>query len=279
MRDGTYSDDVLAASRRAPAPPVDVPAAPGLLVEHPASGFAGRVVALEAGAVVLRDERGRERSFPLRPGVFKVGGRAASLVRPKSGPAAPQRTASGSVHSGRTRARVARASRIYVEGAHDAELVEKVWGDDLRDEGVVVEPLDGIDGLADAIAAFAPGPDRRLGVLVDHLVTGAKERRIADAVAHPYVLVTGHPYVDVWQGVRPAVLGIGAWPYVPPGQPWKEGVCAALGAGAPAELWRRILRAVRSYADLEQPLVGAVERLIDFVTAPGAVAAEPQRRP
>ena len=30
------------------------------------------------------------------------------------------------------RARVARASRIFVEGRHDAELVEKVWGDDLR---------------------------------------------------------------------------------------------------------------------------------------------------
>jgi hypothetical protein len=27
---------------------------------------------------------------------------------------------------------VARASRIYVEGKHDAELVEKIWGDDLR---------------------------------------------------------------------------------------------------------------------------------------------------
>lgn len=267
MRDPTYSDDVLAASRRAPDRPVEVPIAPGLLVEHPASGFAGRVARVEAGAVVLRDDRGRERTFPLRRGVFRVGGRAASLVRPAAVPAAPQRTASGSVHSGRASAQVARASRIYVEGMHDAELVEKVWGDDLRDEGVVVEPLDGIDGLADAVRAFAPGPDRRLGVLVDHLVAGAKERRIADAVAHPHVLVTGHPYVDIWQGVRPAVLGIAAWPHVPPGQSWKEGVCAALGADNPTQLWRRTLTAVHTYADLEQPLIGAVEQLIDFVTA------------
>ncbi|HEU4490684.1 MAG TPA: DUF3097 family protein [Jiangellales bacterium] len=64
--------------------------------------------------------------------------------------------------SGR-RARVARASRIYVEGRHDAELVEKVWGDDIRVEGVVVEVLGGIDDLPARVAAFRPGPGRRLG--------------------------------------------------------------------------------------------------------------------
>ena len=52
---------------------------------------------------------------------------------------------------------MARASRILVEGVHDAELVEKVWGDDLRVEGVVVERLDGMDHLA-AVVAFRPGP-------------------------------------------------------------------------------------------------------------------------
>ena len=36
----------------------------------------------------------------------------------------------------------------------------------------------------------------------------------------------------------------------------------------PAAAWRRILSSVRSYADLEPALVGAVERLIDFVTDP-----------
>ena len=34
-----------------------------------------------------------------------------------------------------------------MEGKHDAELVEKVWGHDLRIEGVVVEPLHGVDDL------------------------------------------------------------------------------------------------------------------------------------
>ena len=81
--------------------------------------------------------------------------------------------------------------------------MERVWGDDLRVEGVVVEPLDGVDALPEAVRAFGPGPGRRLGVLVDHLVAGTKESRIVAAVTSPDVLVTGHPYVDVWQAVRP----------------------------------------------------------------------------
>ena len=89
-------------------------------------------------------------------------------------------------------------------------------------------------------------------------------------VTSPHVLVTGHPYVDVWQAVKPSALGIAAWPVVPPGRPWKEGVCAALGVATPAEMWRRILSRVDSYADVETPLINAVERMIDFVTVPPA---------
>jgi hypothetical protein len=154
-----------------------------------------------------------------------------------------------------------------VEGIHDAELVERVWGDDLRIEGVVVERLDGIDHLDRAIAEFRPGPARRLGVLVDHLVDGSKESRIAGGLRQPDVLIAGTPFVDVWQAVRPSVLGIGAWPHIPKGTEWKVGVCEALGFGDPPAAWRRILASVSSYADLEPTLVGAVERLIDFVTA------------
>jgi hypothetical protein len=162
---------------------------------------------------------------------------------------------------------VARAGRILVEGVHDAELVEKVWGDDLRVEGVVVERLDGMDDLAAVVAEFAPGPGRRLGVLLDHLVDGTKEARAAAAVRHPHVLVTGTPYVDVWQAVRPRAAGIDAWPVIPRGRPWKEGVIAALGVRAtPGEFWRTLLGRVSSYADLDPTLVGAVEQLIDFVT-------------
>jgi hypothetical protein len=167
---------------------------------------------------------------------------------------------------------VARASRIYVEGKHDAELVEKVWGDDLRDVGVVVEFLNGIDELPAIVAEFAPEDGRRLGVLVDHLVTGSKETRIAAQVTSPHVLVVGHPFVDVWAAVKPALLGIGdRWPDIPRGVPWKEGVLAAIGwPPDTAAAWRRILSRVQSYIDLEPAFLGRVEELIDFVTAPGS---------
>lgn len=180
------------------------------------------------------------------------------------------RTASGSVAAPPgQRAKVARASRIYVEGRHDAELVEKIWGDDLRDVAVVVEYLGGVDDLPAIVSDFAPGPGRRLGVLVDHLVPGSKESRIAAQVAGSDVLIVGHPFVDVWAAVKPSVLGIARWPDVPPGSPWKDGVLRAIGwPPDTAAAWQRILRAVTSYADLEPAFLGRVEELIDFVTSP-----------
>ncbi|HEX8804444.1 MAG TPA: DUF3097 family protein, partial [Acidimicrobiales bacterium] len=220
---------------------------------------------------------GARRLVRLDPGGFLVDRRPVTIVppRPRKTAAAdrPGRTASGSTAVPQHRARVARASRILVEGVHDAELVEKVWGDDLRVEGVVVERLDGMDNLADVVAEVRPGPGRRLGVLLDHLVDGSKESRVAAAVRHPHVLVTGTPFVDVWQAVRPRAAGIDAWPVVPPGRPWKAGVLAALGVRAtPGEFWRTLLGRVGSFADLDPTLVGAVEQLIDFVTDVGAGA-------
>lgn len=275
-----YGPDVLAAAPGAGSPLRRLPAGTGLVVEDVETGWCGAVVGVEKSGglrvVTLEDRRGRRRSFPLGPG-FWVDGEPVELTPPAAAaPPVATRTASGSRAVGARRARVARASRLWVEGRHDAELVEKVWGEDLRVEGVVVEPLHGIDDLAAAVRDFAPGPGRRLGVLVDHLVAGSKESRIvADAVLHtrfaPYVLVLGHPYVDVWQAVRPQRLGRAAWPQVPPGTPWKQGVLAALGwpHATPADLaqgWARILAGVRGYADLEPSLLARVEELIDFVT-------------
>ncbi|MGZ4649061.1 MAG: DUF3097 family protein, partial [Kineosporiaceae bacterium] len=157
----------------------ELAADPGLVVEDVETGWVGAVLRTEKSGgvhlVVLEDRHGKVRSFPLGPG-FWVDGAPVRLVPPRAtGPARPRRTASGSVAVHGARARTARASRILVEGRHDAELVEKVWGDDLRLEGVVVEMLDGVDDLAAAVRALAPGPGRRLGVLVDHLVAGSKE--------------------------------------------------------------------------------------------------------
>jgi len=278
VRSRDYGPDVLAAGPRpARAQPRRVAAEPGLVVEDATGRFCGAVVFCEKDAVTLEDRHGKRRVLPLGQGPFLLEGKPVMLVRP-SGPAASGRgglpagrTASGSVAAPASRAKVARASRIYVEGRHDAELVEKIWGDDLRDVGVVVEYLGGIDDLPAIAAQFEPGPVRRLGVLVDHLVAGSKESKIAAGVQSPHVLVVGHPFIDVWAAVRPAVLGIGGWPHVPPGSPWKEGVLQAIGwPPDTAAAWQRILRSVRSFADLEPAFLGRVEELIDFVTAPGS---------
>jgi hypothetical protein len=262
-----FNSDLPTSGRHVRRRVPEVDAEIGLVAEDADSGFCGAVVGFELGTVVLEDRHGQRRHLPPSPAGFLIDGRPVTLRRPRHPAAAPKprRTASGSIAVDRSPARVARDSRIWVEGVHDAAMVERIWGDDLRVEGVVVEPLGGIDTLAADIAAFRPGPQRRLGILVDHLVDGSKESRIVTGVASPHVLVTGHPYVDIWQAVKPDRLGIGAWPQVPRGQPWKDGVCRALGVAGPEEMWRRVLSRVDSYHDVETPLVNAVERLIDFV--------------
>ncbi|WP_414710989.1 DUF3097 family protein [Pseudonocardia sp.] len=264
-RSRQYHDPLAPAARSRKEVPTVV-GEPGLVVEDPASGFCGAVVSIGKDGAVLEDGKGRRRVFPLRPAGFLIDGSPVTLLRPPAAKAAPARSASGSVHVAGLRARTARGGRIWVEGIHDAALVERVWGHDLRVEGVVVQPLHGIDDLAGAVADFGPTGASRLGVLVDHLVAHSKETRTAASVAGPHVLVTGHPYVDVWQAVRPSVLHIPGWPRVPRGTDWKTGVCAALGWGEPADGARRVLGAVRDFRDLETPLITAVEKLIDFVT-------------
>ncbi len=265
--------DEFEQSRSGPRYP-SVEVRPGMVVEDAASGFCGDVVSITAEGITLRDRRGGLRNFRYKQGGFRLAGRLVTLVRPAAAaaPTAPRVTNSGSVATpGGARARVARASRIWVEGRHDAELLEHVWGDDLRELGIVVEPMHGIDDLVAGVAEFAPSRERRLGILVDHLVAGSKEQRLADEVrrAHGHVLVTGHPFVDVWEGVWPRIIGREAWPQVPRGVPWKEGVCAALGVD-PAGFWPQLRAKVHTFADLRPELVGAVEQLIDFVAPPAA---------
>ena len=245
------------------------------------TGWVGAISRVEKSGgvhvVELADRHNVTRTFPLGPG-FWIDGQPVELIAPVTSraPAAPTRTASGSTVVSGARARVARGARIWVEGKHDAELIEKVWGDDLRVEGVVVEMLNGVDHLADAVREFGPTPDQRLGVLVDHLVKGSKEERIArDAMAVAptgTLAVLGHPYIDVWQAVRPERIGLRAWPRIERGIEWKYGILRELGWPAEdqadvARGWQRILGSVRSYADLEPSLLGRVEELIDFVTA------------
>lgn len=242
----------------------------GAILRHRGSGMTGSVVKFTEGVqVVLRDESGKDHTLRPVDGMFEHEGTPVSLRAPRhAAPSAPAGvTASGSVDTGALPARVARASRIYVEGIHDAELIERIWGDDLRYEGVVVEQLEGADDLAARVRSFGPREGRRLGILLDHLVQGSKESRIAAEINDPNVLIVGHPYVDIWQAIKPETLGIEAWPDVPMGQPWKEGILERLGITTePWQFWKQVLGKVDSWTDIETPLVTSVERLIDFVT-------------
>ncbi|MDO9458095.1 DUF3097 domain-containing protein [Nocardioides sp.] len=272
-----YGSDVLSGDWRVPkrGRATEASADVGLVVEEVMTDFVGEIVAVDRdlGVLTLEDRRSKRRTFPLGPG-FLLEGKPVVLVPPVrlTAPAKATRTASGSVAVHGATARVARASRIFVEGRHDAELVEKVWGDDLRLEGVVVELLDGVDHLEEVLARFGPGPDRRVGVLVDHLVKGSKEQRIAAQVEGPHVLVVGHPFIDIWAAVKPDRIGLDRWPDVPREIEWKKGVCAALGwphaeQADIARAWKQILSRVDSFADCDPALLGRVEELIDFVTS------------
>jgi len=276
--DDRYGTDVLAAGwrERGAKPVAKVPAEIDLVVEVAGDGFTGAITRREGPHVELEDGKGRRRLFPMGRG-FLIDGEPVELVAPSAPQQGRRRTASGSFVAADRRARVALPSRILVEGRHDAELVERVWGDDLRAEGVAVEYLEGIDLLDDLLREEPPSATRRYGVLVDHLVPGSKEQRIADAVARgphgPHVRIVGHPFVDVWQCVKPSALGIAAWPVVPRGVDWKTGICRGLGWPAEdhadiARAWQHILSRVTTFRDIEPALLGRVEELIDFVTEP-----------
>lgn len=243
----------------------------GMVIEDRSSGFVGDVVRWSFEGVTLRDRQQQLRHFTWKSGGFLIDGKAVTLKRPEVSPVLTQNisAAGGFIDNrsnGVSRAQVARPNRIWVEGIHDAELLEHVWGEELRELGIVVEPMHGADELALRVREFAPTADRRLGVLLDHLVDGSKEQRIADSVVEEHVLITGHPFVDVWAGIRPRTIGLDAWPDVPKGIPWKQGLCDAIGLELDG-FWPMLRASVSTFADLESSLVGAVEQLIDFVAA------------
>lgn len=291
-----YGGDVLAHDPHREGPharhprSTEVRVERGMVLEDVTTGFVGAVVRVEKSGgmyvVELEGRRGDTRTFPLGGG-FWIDGRPVVALPPLPTSKAPEGlttqggrkvTNSGSLAVEHRSARVARPSRIWVEGRHDADLVQRVWGDDLALEGIAVQLLEGVDNLEEVLEVFGPTPSVRAGVLVDHMVEGSKEWRIAQQVSRRWgsgVLVLGHPFVDIWQAVRPARLGLEAWPDVPRGTDIKHGTLEALGwpHDTQADIalgWRRILSTVRDYRDLEPALLGRVEELIDFVTAPGA---------
>ncbi len=264
--------------RRPKAAPPTVSGDPGLLVEVAGSDWAGEVVQVTRTEVVLRNRRGQERVFVNDAGGFWLDDEKVTLAPPELlAPVAEKITRSGSIATPAAPARVARASRIWVEGVHDAELLEHVWGEDLRYVGVVVEPIDGIDDLEAKVADFQPGPTRRLGILVDHLLPGTKEERLCRPFLggkHPDVLVEGHRFVDIWAAVLPQRMGLEAWPDIPRSIEWKRGMCDALGIEETWQFWKLLLSKVRDVKDLDRDLWRSVETLIDFVTIEDADGPE-----
>lgn len=259
----------------------------GMVLEDPGTGFVGAVLRVEKSGgmqiVELEDRRGNRRAFPLGPGLW-LEGRAINLLSPSPASRTPVsagnqtgKTNSGSRAVAGHKASVAKASRLWVEGTHDAQLIQHVWGEDLALAGIAVELLDGADNLQEVLDHFHPSATSRAGVLLDHLITGSKETRIADQVQQHWgkdaVMIAGHPYVDIWQAVKPARLKLKQWPDVPRNEDIKAGTLRRLGWPHQSKEdiglgWQRILRQVRDYRDLEPALLGTVESLIDFVTEP-----------
>src|SRR5699024_2579691 len=93
----------------------------------------------------------------------------------------------------------------------------------------------------------------------------------ADARYRDVVHIIGHAYVDIWQSVKPHVVGINQWPVVPRGEDWKTGILRRIGWPHSdhrdvARGCARILGKVTTIAYVEPTLSGRVEELIDFVT-------------
>ena len=249
-------------------------AEPGIRVLHRASGFTGTLVALEGDDVVLRGHTGLERRYQNVPGTFAVEGTPTHLVSPRRArrrraARSPKdvRTASGSrAVDGRAgpgrRAPAASGWRASTTPNSSSGCGATISASRASWSNGSTVPTT----WPPRCARSAPRATAASACCSTTSCPGARKPGWRRAIDDPHVLVTGTPFVDVWEAVRPAAVGIRAWPVVPKGQNWKDGVCAALGVDDPRTMWRRILAAVSDWKQLEQPFVAAVEQLIDFVT-------------
>ena len=237
----------------------------GMRVAHRGSRFSGTVESVRSNEVSIAGTTGLVRQFPLEPGVFVVDGAPVTLRRGPSKTTAAPRTASGSVAVPGARARTARASRIVVEGMHDAELLERVWGDDLRIVGVVVERLDGLAHIEAFLTDFQPGPSRQSACWSTISSPAVKRSGLPGAGRVPTCCSPAPRTSTCGQQFGRGCWGSNAGPRFRRVSRSRK-ACAALGYDEPRDLWNDLSRSVKSYKDLEVSVVGAVERLIDFVT-------------
>ena len=194
-----------------------------MVVEDAQTGFVGAVVRIEYGRMELEDRHGRRKPFPIGPG-YLIDGRPVILTAPR------QRRADG---AGTHRIRFGGGVRRTRQGrAGEPDLRRGPPRRRTRRAGVGRRPAR--RGRRRRIPrrrrrsrrrssrSSGPAPAVGFGVLVDHLVAGSKEARIADAVRRGpggvHTLVVGHPFIDIWQAVKPARLGVSAWPVIPQGR-------------------------------------------------------------
>ncbi len=248
-----------------------------MVVEDAETGYVGAVVRVEYGRIDLEDRYGKTRGFPLGPGYLLDGLPVILTAR-----GAQRLPARGERHPARSRCR----ARVpgWPGPAGSMSRADTTLNSSRRYGERTCESKVSSSNISVASTTWwrsspssGPARGRRLGVLVDHLVAGSKEARIAEVVRRgpggSDTLVVGHPYVDIWQAVKPQRVGLAAWPRVPRHIEWKHGVCDALGwphadQADIAAAWRRIRSQVRDWTDLEPALIGRVEELIDFVTQP-----------
>ena len=206
------------------------------------------------------------------PAAFLLDGRPVTLVRPAArrpaarGPGA--RTASGSFAVAGAPARVARASRIWVEGVHDAALRRTDLGrrPARRGRRGRTARRHRRPGRARARRSARPASG---GSACSSTTSWPAARRRASSPSVPRTPTRARHRPPLRRRLAGGEADRARHRRVADGAArhrLEDGICAALGVSDPREMWRRVLAGVDSYADVEVPLLRAVEELIDFVT-------------
>ena len=278
-----YAKDVLAQGWQQQAKKVvpEIALERGMVLEDATTGFCGAVTRWENGLVVLEGRDDKRRSFPIGHGLLLEGKPVAVTVPPRR----PAGCGGWRDHrAGRRRARspvrpsgprwhcpAGSTSRVgttpsWSRRSGATTCATSAWWSSSWTASTTSLTI---------VAEFRPERGRRLGVLADHLVPGSKESRIAAGVAKgpygAYVLVAGHPFIDIWQAVKPADWGCRRGPTcraaptssTAPARRWVGRTATKPTSGAPGSgSWPTST----SWSDLERGLLTPVEQLIDFVT-------------
>ena len=124
------------------------------------------------------------------------------------------------------------------------------------------------------MARFDPGPGAAAwGCCSTTSSPGSKEQRAAERLPPTRTCWSpATPSSTCGRPIDPSLAGLAAWPDVPRGGRGRRACRRPAASSEPAGSGASLLRRVRTYADLDPALVGAVEQLIDFVTVPAGCA-------